>query len=159
MLPVRIFLIYGFVICLSGCATQSFTPAIVKSGLSSDIAKNGTYALNSDELDLSCNKLKGRIQLRVLEVRDRSLKQNPTLLSTYLQQTAGNMQQIVNNFQTDSTNKTGDTAASQERDNIDTVQDLAVLTAYNQRLGQLGCDQYDILTELDLEKSEDWQIK
>lgn len=159
MFPVRIFLICSFFIYLSGCATQSFTPGIVTSGLSSDTGTNGTYALNSDELDLSCNKLKGRIQLRVLEVRDRSLKQNPTLLSTYLQQTAGGMQQIVNNFQTDSTNKTNDTDDSQERDSIDTVQDLAVLTAYNQRLAQLGCAQYDILTELDLEKSEDWQIK
>jgi len=102
------------------------------------------YKLNPKELELRCNRLKGRVQLRVWEVRNRSEKSQPSAVANSLRMAA---------YTSGMWHQNGDQSAS------DSAQDIAVRTAYNKRLSQLGCQHFDIDTELDPKKSRVWQIQ
>ena len=130
----------GLLVCLSGCAMGNLIPRMSPNNAEA----NQAYVLNSEELALPCNKLKGRIQLRILEVRDRSLKARTSIVANSMQWAA---------------NTSGMVHEKGSKTNPGTVQDMIVLTAYNKRLSELGCENYDIETELDPVKSKAWRIQ
>ena len=133
-------------LCLSGCATDTFMPTPMQSPAktSSNAGITSGYVLTSEELALPCNKLRGRIQLRILEVRDRSKKVQPSAIANSLRWDA---------------DTSGIWHEKGSLSDIGSTHDMAVLTAYNKRLTQLGCQNYDIVTELDHAKSRVWQVQ
>lgn len=140
----RFLFLVGTSACLAGCATENIMPETLGTNSHAPPSAINSYALRSEELALPCNKLKGRIQLRVLEVRDRSLKRKPSAVATSMRwasDTAGLWHQ------------------QGAQSDIGSAQDIAVLTAYNKRLGQMGCPQYNIKNELNPKKSQAWKIR
>jgi len=140
VLPV----ILSSAMCSSGCATEDMIPELAANQVASNSGHSLSYALAPNELNLPCNKLKGRIQLRILEIRGRSPDSQPSLIATSLHQTVS-----TTGLWHEPTNE-----AAQAADT-----DIAVLKAYNRRLGKLGCAKYNIARELDPRRSRSWQIR
>jgi hypothetical protein len=129
---------------LGGCAFPGFLPNTATGSIAPRVGKNGEYILTAEELAPPCSKLRGRIQLRVLEVRDRSMKGRPSTAAQTMRWAS---------------DTTGMWRKSSAGESIGSSHDVAVLTAYNTRLGQLGCPQYDIKTELSTAGDAAWQIR
>lgn len=98
-------------------------------GLQSD----GTYILSEAELALSCKKLAGRAQVRLLQIRDRELSTTSSFASRQMQKVA--------------TPVFGGTRYGADPD-TDYLHDRAMVEAYNQRLAQKGCRTFDLEKEL-----------
>ncbi len=127
---------------LLGCAAPGLLPDTSNTTLTPKMANGGRYVLSAHERKLPCSRLRGRIQLRVLEIRDRATKRQPTLVSRAIRSTANSIP-----------------GWHRKTPALGGRYDLAVLTAYNNRLGQLGCATYDIATELSPGERDKWQIR
>ncbi len=98
----------------------------------------GVYQLSAEEQAMDCKKLSGRIQVRLLQMRNMQGATAPSGLSQDVKQAgsaaAGLLLGKSSGFDTDS----GKRAAS----------DRAMLVAYNKQLAAKGCKTYDIDAEL-----------
>lgn len=122
---------------VSGCAATNLensdataalvTPAVTEHGAYK------SYALTPKEKDLSCKQLSGRMQLRILEIRDYNERMQASGLSRAVEA-------IVS-----STVGHGEQAAVSDSKY---AEDIAVLEAYNRELAEKGCKSYDLAEEL-----------
>jgi hypothetical protein len=122
---------------MAGCAASdpTATSALVTpvaAASSAEASKTG-YVLSAKEQELGCKQLTGRMQIRILEIRDYTERNRTTLAARALQ--------------------TGTTAVfggSQTGVDPDGTydQDRAMLEAYNQQLLAKGCRTYDLESEL-----------
>jgi hypothetical protein len=122
---------------MAGCAVSHpgetsalVTPTAATPG--TEVATTG-YVLSAKEQELGCKQLTGRMQIRILEIRDYTERNRTTLAARALQ--------------------TGTTAVfggSQTGVDPDGTydQDRAMLEAYNQQLLAKGCRTYDLESEL-----------
>lgn len=94
---------------------------------------NGVYALGPDELKLDCKKLTGRMQVRILQIRDHNERQLGTTVSRTLQSA---VQPVL-----------GGTKHGTSPDR-EVVADRAVLEAYNRQLAAKNCKTFDLNAEL-----------
>ena len=124
-------------LCQAGCAatemsaTSSLAPA---SGPDAPPAiSKVTYQLTADEQALECKKLTGRMQIRILEIRDYNERTRATLLARALQD--------------GSTAVFGGPKAGVDPDST-YARDRATLEAYNAQLAAKGCKTYDLESEL-----------
>lgn len=126
-MPLQKLLIIALVCALAGCASQApeITASITPAG--------GGYGLSAKEMELNCKELTGRMQLRILEIRDYEARKNTSALS--------------HGLQTGATSILGGTSAGVDPADI-YVEDRARLQAYNQRLAALNCKSYDLAAEL-----------
>ncbi|HFB2049005.1 MAG TPA: hypothetical protein TECP_01374 [Hyphomicrobiaceae bacterium MAG_BT-2024] len=143
---VSTFLAVIIIVCLAGCATDAFIPIVPASTPTKYYSNEmiSEHILTPDELALPCSKLRGRIQLRILEVRDRDEKQHPSTIASSMRRTA---------------DSSGVWHNMGSLSDVGSSNDISVLTAYNQRLTQLGCQNYNISVELDYTKSAIWQVQ
>lgn len=91
------------------------------------------YVLSAKELELECKQLTGRMQIRILEIRDYNERNRTTLASRALQSGATTV------FGGSTTGTDPDGAYAKDR---------AMLEAYNQQLQAKGCRTYDLESEL-----------
>ncbi|HPG89328.1 MAG TPA: hypothetical protein PLD46_06715 [Hyphomicrobium sp.] len=138
-----------FALCpmLSGCASSNLgdTSAValspgsvpqnasIQSGGVSGTASKAGYVLSADEQALECKQLTGRMQIRILELRDYNERNRTTLVSRALQ--------------TGSTAVFGGPKAGLDPDGT-YARDRAALEAYNHQLEAKGCKTYDLESQL-----------
>lgn len=91
------------------------------------------YALSADELAYDCKQLTGRMQIRLLAVRDYQNQSTTTIASRALQ--------------TGSAATFGGTTAGTDPDGA-YARDVAMLEAYNRQLAAKDCNTYDLTDEL-----------
>jgi hypothetical protein len=93
----------------------------------------GGYVLSAQELALSCRKLTGRMQVRILQIRDYEQRAKPSPASRLAQQAATSLH-------------------GGSRHDIDPEaeyrRDRAMLEAYNRRLAAKNCKTFDLEAEL-----------
>lgn len=123
----------GFAGCASNTVpvTSSLAPASgpdASAGLS-----KVSYELTADEKALECKQLTGRMQIRILEIRDYHERNRTTLASRALQ--------------SGSTAVFGGPKAGTDPDGT-YAKDRATLEAYNAQLAAKGCKTYDLESEL-----------
>ena len=129
---VIIFLAVGG--CLTGCASSGIVSDIQPSTVPRQVGTNGAYHLSKEERDLPCNKINGRIQLRILHLRHMNSGDTPSQISQ-------SMRQTTNTIGVWSAPNSAATPKTRERD-------LALLQAYNRRLAELKCPTFDIKADL-----------
>jgi len=95
------------------------------------MADDGRYQLSAEEQALNCRKLTGRMQVRLMQVRDAA----PEVSGG-----ARAMQGAANSVFGGTTRGLDGTAERR--------RDLALLDAYNRRLAEKGCPTYDLAKEL-----------
>ena len=93
------------------------------------------YQLSDAEKTLDCKKLAGRMQVRILQVRDDSQQTASSVVSQTMQSA------VVPVF--GGTDRGLDPARSRTRD-------LAMLQAYNEQLKAKGCGTFDLAAELNV---------
>lgn len=122
---------------LGGCASTpgpgpasaaAEAPAIPKPATT-----GGGYSLTAEELALDCRKLTGRMQVRILQIRDYADRAGSTGLSHVVQ--------------TATTSVLGGTKEGTDPDGR-YARDLAVLQAYNKQLAAKGCPTFNLEAEL-----------
>ena len=124
--------------CLAGCAAAGadtdalFTPVAGSTDGTSAARKSG-YVMSADEQALDCKRLLGRMQIRILEIRDYNERNNTTGLSRSLQ---GGVTAIAGGTKS-GTDPSGTYA-----------RDRGMLHAYNAQLAAKGCKTYDLDAEL-----------
>lgn len=112
--------------------TSSIIPAAAAASASADPA-SGDYQLSADEQKLNCKQITGRMQVRILQVRD------------YNQQTRAS--QVSRGIQSALASTFGNSAKGVDPDGV-YAADLKTLRAYNQLLVAKGCKSYDLDREL-----------
>lgn len=95
--------------------------------------KSGGYQLNEQELQFECKQLMGRMQIRILEIRDYNERNTTSQAARALQSGA-------------STVLGGTKAGTDPHGRY--AQDRAMLEAYNRQLAAKGCRSYDLEAEL-----------
>lgn len=95
--------------------------------------QNGAYVLGPDELKLDCKKLTGRMQVRILQIRDHNQRQQPSTAGRSVQSAV----QPIFGGTTRGMNPDGEFA-----------RDRAVLDAYNRQLAAKNCKTFDLDAEL-----------
>jgi hypothetical protein len=123
---------------LAGCAGSSpdagspATTPVASAAAGGHQAAEG-YVLSAQELKLNCRKLSGRMQVRILQIRDHEQSARPSAASRLAQQAAtslyGGPRQGV------------DPDAEYQRDR-------AMLEAYNRQLAAKRCKTFDLEAEL-----------
>ena len=93
----------------------------------------GIYQLSSGEQALDCKKLKGRMKVRILQVRDYEDRGKATIVARTMQSAAT----PIFGGPSYGTNPEGDYR-----------KDLAMLEAYNKRLAEKNCKTLDLKAEL-----------
>jgi hypothetical protein len=112
-------------------------------GLAPASAQSGDYQLTESEQKLSCKQLAGRIQVRLLQIRDYAERDGASLFSRGLQSAFSN---------TVGTSAKGlDPEGRHDRD-------LMVITAYNRQLVAKGCKSYDLAQELSKRGARDMPV-
>jgi hypothetical protein len=91
------------------------------------------YVLSAQELALSCRKLTGRMQVRILQIRDYEQRARPSPASGLAQQAATSLY--------GGSRRGIDPDAEYRRDH-------AMLEAYNRRLAEKKCKTFDLAAEL-----------
>lgn len=91
------------------------------------------YQLSADEKALECKQLTGRMQIRILEIRDYHERSRTTL--------------VARTLQSGSTTVFGGPKAGIDPDGA-YAKDRATLEAYNAQLVAKGCKAYDLESEL-----------
>lgn len=119
----------GFVLCaalaaLAGCAGQP-TPSTAALAP----AAAGDYQLSSEDMDLDCKDLTGRMQLRILDIRDYEEARQTSAVSRALTSVFA-----------------GSETANDPSQRY--ANDRARLAAYNRRLKDLKCPAFDLDAEL-----------
>jgi hypothetical protein len=111
--------------------------AVADGSEAQETARSGApataYELSKAELDLDCRKLTGRMQVRILQVRDYAERSKSTAVSRLAQQAL-----------------TPITGGSQHGADPDGQyrRDLAMLHAYNRRLAEKKCPTFDLEADL-----------
>jgi hypothetical protein len=111
--------------------------AVVGGSEAQEAAKSGApapaYELSKAELELDCRKLTGRMQIRILQVRDYAERSKSSAVSRLAQQAL--------------TSITGGSQYGTDPDG-QYRRDLAMLHAYNRRLAEKKCPTFDLESEL-----------
>jgi len=94
---------------------------------------NGSYVLGPDEAKLDCRKLTGRMQVRILQIRDHNERQVGSAAGQTIQSVA--------------TPVFGGTTYGANPDR-DFARDRAILEAYNRQLAAKNCKTFDLAAEL-----------
>jgi len=111
-------------------ATASIVPV---SETVSKLPAAGGYQLSQDELGLDCKKITGRMAVRIVQIRDFQVRSRTTALSRGMQS---------------ATNPVfGGTLEGSDPDGR-YARDRAQLEAYNQRLAEKKCPNFDLAAEL-----------
>ena len=121
---------------LTGCASTQSTPTasiLPASASVASAAETGGYVMSADELDYDCKQLTGRMQVRILEVRDFNERAQSSGASRLLQSAV--------------TGIVGGTSAGKDPVGT-TAKDRAMLQAYNRQLQAKSCKSYDLDDEL-----------
>jgi hypothetical protein len=111
-------------------AATAEPPAAQKSASAST---TGGYTLTDEERALDCRKLTGRMQVRILQIRDYSERPGSTGISHAMQ--------------TVTTSVLGGTKEGTDPDGR-YARDRAVLEAYNNQLAAKGCPTFNLVAEL-----------
>ena len=93
----------------------------------------GPYDLSKSELELDCRRLTGRMQVRILQVRDYTKREKSSAIARITQQ---GTTQIL-----------GGTQQGADPDG-EHRRDIAMLYAYNRQLAAKKCPTFDLETEL-----------
>jgi hypothetical protein len=96
-------------------------------------AEPGAYQLSAAEQKLSCKQLSGRIQVRIMQIRDYGEH--------------GGSSQLALGLQSAFSKTVGTSAKGVDPDGTHS-QDLKILAAYNQQLAAKGCKSYNLDQEL-----------
>lgn len=133
---------------IAGCASQTAslsppTASIAPQGGASASAETvsrlpapsaaGGYKLTADEIALDCKKLTGRMAIRIVQIRDFQTRTQTTSLSHAMQAAAKPMY-----------GGSGEGSDPEGR----YARDRAMLEAYNQRLAEKNCANFDLNAEL-----------
>ena len=122
---------------LAGCASENggATAALMTpvAASTSSAATAGGYVLSAGEQKLDCKQLTGRMQLRILEIRDYNERAQTSAFSRALQ---SGTERLFGG------GKTGIDPGGQY------TKDRAMLEAYNKQLAAKGCPTYDLDAEL-----------
>jgi hypothetical protein len=126
------------VLAALSCAGCAGSGAGLTSGISPpesapSYSPAGGYVLSADEQELDCKKLTGRMQIRILEIRDYNERHQASAFSRALQSGVAAV--------------TGGSKAGTDPDG-DFTKDRAMLDAYNKQLAAKGCKAYDLNAEL-----------
>lgn len=134
---------------LGACASQSgsITPAMSPMGETASVSGTagagqtvsklpspGGYQMSADELALDCKKLTGRTAVRIVQIRDFQSRTQASFLSHGMQ----TVWKPVNGGRGEGSDPDGRYA-----------RDRAQLEAYNQRLAEKNCANFDLSAELD----------
>ncbi len=124
---------------LGACASQTgvvASPAPTATPVAETVTRlpSASYQLKPEELALDCKKLTGRMAVRIVQIRDFASRSQSTSLSRGLQ-TA--MKPAFGGL--------GEGADPGGR----YARDRAMLEAYNQRLAEKNCANFDLDAELD----------
>jgi hypothetical protein len=133
----------GALSCLGGCAstdavatgagvTGGATGAVLTPAVATSASKSA-YVLSADEQALECKQLIGRMQIRILEIRDYNERQQTSKASQLLQSGV--------------TGLFGGTSKGIDP-NGEYAKDRAILDAYNGQLAAKGCKTFNLDTEL-----------
>lgn len=109
--------------------TQSTLMAAAVLALMGLEAGAAGYQLTPSELDLDCKKLSGRMQVRILQIRDFDRQKRTSEL-------ARGIQSVITPIY-GGTGRGSDPGGQQARD-------IAILEAYNARLTELKCKSFDL---------------
>lgn len=93
----------------------------------------GGYQLAEDEKKLDCKRIRGRMQIRIVQVRAVRSREQTSLAARTMQQ---GLQPVY-----------GGTTYGADPDR-DVRRDIAQIEAYNRRLAELKCPQIDVQKEL-----------
>lgn len=123
---------------LAGCASQTetlshTTASIVPAETVSQLPPAAGYQLSATELELDCRKLTGRMAVRIVQVRDFQSRAQTTSLSRGIQSATKPM--------------FGGSSEGIDPDGRH-ARDLAMLEAYNSRLAEKNCANFDLAAEL-----------
>ena len=130
-------------LALTGCAAAlpGVTSGISEpAAASTSVSAGGGYVLSSDEQKFECKQLLGRMQIRILEIRDYDERNQTSIVSQALKAT-------VKPFFGGGTRGNDPTA--------DYAKDRAILEAYNKQLALKGCKTYDLDAQL---KPKDFKV-
>jgi hypothetical protein len=108
------------------------TLSIIPPAAAADAASGG-YQLSADEQKLSCKQITGRMQVRILQVRDYNQRTRASLVSRGIQSA------LASTF--------GNSSKGLDPDGAQAA-DLKTLRAFNQQLVAKGCKSYDLDREL-----------
>lgn len=114
-----------------GCAASNDTGSLLTPVAAA--SSSSTHELSADEQALECKQLMGRMQIRILEIRDYNERNTTTLASRALQSGVGTV--------------FGGTTSGLDP-NGQYAKDRAMLEAYNKQLAAKGCKSYDLNAEL-----------
>jgi len=130
----RTFSTFLFAAVLGGCSNSTAAPPAELSGAKETGAVPvAQYQLTPDELALDCKKLTGRMQVRILQIRDNAEKEKTSTIGRMLQSAA--------------TPIFGGTTIGADPDGR-FRQDRAVLEAYNRQLAAKKCGTFNLDAEL-----------
>jgi hypothetical protein len=107
--------------------------ALLGSGTHPSTALAEDYQMTEADMKLSCKQLSGRIQVRLLQIRDYGEQQHASLFSRSLQSAFSNT--------------VGTSSKGMDPDG-QYSSDLQKIVAYNRRLAEKGCKSYDLDKEL-----------
>lgn len=105
---------------------------------SQDQRQGPGYVLSSEERALDCRRLTGRMQVRILQVRDRAPKSDAAYVA-YMKSALRASRNLM---------LRGSTRAGEGTQEERAARDIAMLRAYNQLLAQKGCPAFDLEAEL-----------
>lgn len=118
---------------LAACASSGLSQGSAELTPVAGSKAGGGYVLSAAEQELDCKKLTGRMQIRILEIRDFNERSQSTGLSRVLQSGVA----AVTGGSTAGTDPSGQYAT-----------DRSMLDAYNKQLAAKGCKTYDLEAEL-----------
>lgn len=120
---------------LAGCGngSEQSPPELLTSQAYAAPAAPAEYKLTPEEEQLDCKKLTGRMQVRILQIRDYTSRDKTSVASRSLQSAA--------------TPVFGGTTAGADPDQR-YRQDRAVLEAYNRQLAAKNCKTFNLEVEL-----------
>lgn len=122
-------------LAIGGCSSGTATDLLPQIGQKApDRYRPGeAYQLSAEELKLDCKRLTGRMQVRILQIRDTSERGNGNMIARGLQSTL--------------TPVLGGTTYGVDRQ-ADFARDKAVLEAMNRQLATKNCATFDLEAEL-----------
>lgn len=120
---------------VAGCAATTQSPPALEAaaGEAAPAPAGQTYTLTKEEQGLDCKRITGRMQVRILQIRDYRSENKTTLVSRGIQSAT--------------TSVVGGSAEGTDPDGR-YARDRAVLDAYNRQLAAKGCKTFDLEAEL-----------
>ncbi|MEM9026761.1 MAG: hypothetical protein AAGC70_00160 [Pseudomonadota bacterium] len=121
-----------------GCALRLPSGSNVQTQSLQPRQTTGGYQLTTAEQKLDCRRLTGRMQVRILQIRDRMKAQPDTVLATVRSALSTTSRFIMSG----SAASNGYSAADR------TKRDIEMLKAYNRTLANKNCATFDLNAEL-----------